>query len=132
MTFFAETTEARKKQLREFAEQGKTQLFETLWNELLEQAPEEIDAFMGGIAGLETIGNFEKAGQMLSALVARLQEQGFYAQSLVALRKMTEIAPRERILKHGLLTAFRNIYKDDPRLPIYLAQSKIETDVDLK
>ena len=69
---------------------------------------------------------------MLSALVARLQEQGFFAQSLVALRKMTEIAPRERILKHGLLTAFRNIYKDDPRLPVYLAQSKLETDADLK
>jgi transcription elongation GreA/GreB family factor len=132
MTFFAETTEARKKQLREFAEQGKTQLFETLWTELLEQSPDEIEAFMGGISGLETIGNFEKAGQMLSALVARLQEQGFYSQSLVALRKMTEIAPRERILKHGLLTAFKSLYKDDPRLPIYLAQSKIESDVDLK
>jgi transcription elongation factor GreA len=132
MTFFAETTEARKKQLREFAEQGKTQLFETLWNELLEQAPDEIEAFMGGISGLETIGNFEKAGQMLSALVARLQEQGLFSQSLVALRKMTEIAPRERILKHGLLTAFKNLYKDDPRLPVYLAQSKLESDVDLK
>ncbi|HEY6146604.1 MAG TPA: hypothetical protein VIZ69_02865, partial [Thermoanaerobaculia bacterium] len=132
MTFFAETTEARKKQLREFAEQGKTQLFETLWSELLDQHPEAVDAFMGGIAGLESIGNFEKAGQLLSALVARLQDQGLFAESLVALRKMSEIAPRERIIKHGLLTAFRSIYKDDPRLPIYLAQSKLETDVDLK
>jgi transcription elongation factor GreA len=132
MTFFAETAEARKKQLRELAEQGKLQLFETLWTELLEQTPDDVGAFMAGIAGLESVGNFEKAGQFLSGYVAKLQEQGLFAQSLVALRKMTEIAPRERILKHGLLTAFRSIYKDDPRLPIYLAQSKLETDVDLK
>jgi transcription elongation factor GreA len=132
MTFFAETTEARKIQLREFAEQGKTQLFETLWNELLEQNPEAVDAFMGGVAGFESVGNFEKAGQLLSSLVSRLQEQGLWAQSLVALRKMTEIAPKERILRHGLLSAFRNIYKDDPRLPVYLAQSKLETDADMK
>src|SRR5262245_36239096 len=132
MTFFAETTEARKKQLRELAEQGKIQLFETLWNELLEQSPEEVGTFMSGIAGLESIGNFEKAGQLLSGFVARLQEQGLFTQSLVALRKMTEVAPGERILKHGLLTAFRTIYKDDARLPVYLAQSKLESDIDLK
>jgi transcription elongation GreA/GreB family factor/transcription elongation factor GreA-like protein len=132
MTFFAETTEGRKKQIRELAEQGKLQPFEALWAEMLEQRPDDVSAFMAGIAGLETVGNFEKAGQLLSGLVARLQEGGFYAQSLVALRKMTEIAPRERILKHGLLTAFRSLYKDDPRLPIYLEHSKIESDGDLK
>ena len=77
MTFFAETTEARKKQLREFAEQGKTQLFETLWNELLEQiARGPSTPSWAGSPGSRSIGNFEKAGQMLSALVARLQEQG--------------------------------------------------------
>ncbi len=126
------TTDARKRQLREYAEHGKHQLFDALWAELTESSPDDVVTFMAGIAGLESIGNFEKAGHLLSGLTARFLEQGHFQHSLVALRKLAEIAPRERIIRHGLLTAYKAIYKDDPRLLIYMRQSKIETDVDMK
>ncbi len=126
------TPDGRKRQLREYAEQGKHQLFDALWAELTESSPEDVGVFMQGIAGLESIGNFEKAGQLLSGLTARFLEQGQFENALVSLRKMAEIAPKERILRHGLLTAYKAIHKDNPHLPIFLRHSKIEADPDLK
>ncbi|HYC76068.1 MAG TPA: hypothetical protein VEI02_00440, partial [Planctomycetota bacterium] len=125
--------ESRKRQLRELAEQqARHPQFDALWNELLDTAPEDVDVFLYGAGGLETIGMMEKAGKMLADLALRLQEQKAWRASLQALRKVTEIAPRERALRHGLVTAFKNLYADDPRLAIYLRQSKIETENELK
>jgi transcription elongation GreA/GreB family factor len=127
------SADARKRQLREFAEQqARHAQFDALWNELLDAAPDDVEVFLYGAAGLETLGMMEKAGKLLADLGLRLQEQKSWKPSLVALRKVAEIAPKERALRHGLVTAFKNLYAEDPRLPIYLRQSKLEAEADLK
>ena len=127
------SADARKRQLRELAEQQTRHAqFDALWNELLDAAPDDVEVFLYGAAGLETIGMMEKAGKLLADLGLRLQEHKSWKSSLIALRKVAEIAPKERALRHGLVTAFKNLYPDDPRLPIYLRQSKLEVEVDLK
>jgi transcription elongation factor GreA len=127
------SADARKRQLREFAEQqARHAQFDALWNEILDAAPDDVEVFLYGAAGLETIGMMEKAGKLLADLALRLQEQKSWRPSLVALRKVAEIAPKERALRHGLVTVFKNLYADDPRLPVYLRSSRLETEVDLK
>jgi transcription elongation factor GreA len=127
------SSDARKRQLRDFAEnQARHPQFDALWNELLDAAPDDVEVFLYGAAGLETIGMMEKAGKLLADLALRLQEHKAWRPSLTALTKVADIAPRERALRHALVTAFKNLYADDERLPVYLRASRLETETDLK
>ncbi len=126
------STDIRMKQLREHAERGRVQLFDALWSEVTEAGHDDVHALVTAIGGWETVGNFGKAGELLSTLANRLVEHQRFDHALVPLRRMADIAPKERFLRYGLLTIFNCLYKDDPRLPIYLRHSALEESLDIK
>ena len=126
------TTATRAQQFREFAEQGDHQGFEDLWLERLDAAPAEVDSFIEGGDALASQGQFEKAGLYLSMLSPVLLERELYLEALQVLRKMAEVAPRERGLRHGLLTAYRGLYADDPNLETFLQMCGVADGKDLK
>lgn len=126
------TTAARAQQFRELAERGDHQGFEDLWLQRLDAAPSEVDAFIQGVDALASQGQFDKAGLYLSMLSPVLLERELYAEALQVLRKMAEVAPRERGLRHGLLTAYRNLYSDDPNLESFLQMCGVADGKDLK
>lgn len=126
------SNDIRMKQLRDHAERGKVQLFDALWSDLGDAGADDVPGLVHAIGGWETFGNFGKAGELLSGLANKLVEQQKFEQALVPLRRMAEIAPKERFLRYGLLTVFNCLYKDDPRLPVYLRHSAIEEATDIK
>ena len=123
---------SRARKLRELAETGDHQGFEDLWIRSIDEAPSEIDSFLAGADALASQGNFDKAGLYLSMLTPALLEQGLYEEALSALRVMANLAPRERGLRHGLLTAYQNLHADNPRLSQWLELSGLTEGKDLK
>ncbi|NRA95548.1 MAG: GreA/GreB family elongation factor [Planctomycetes bacterium] len=126
------TTATRAQQFREFAERGDHQGFEDLWLERLDAAPAEVDPFIQGGDALASQGQFDKAGLYLSMLSPVLLERELYLEALQVLRKMAEVAPRERGLRHGLLTAYRGLYGDDPNLETFLEMCGVADGKDPK
>ena len=126
------TTAACARQFREYAEQGDAQRFEDLWLQRLDAAPSEVEVLIEGVDALASQGQFDKAGLYLSMLTPVLLEGELYPEALLALRKMAEVAPRERGLRHGLLTTYRALNSDHPSLESLLALSGLAEGKDLK
>lgn len=126
------TTTSRAQQFRELAERGDHQGFENLWLESIDSAPTDAGAFISGVDALASQGQFDKAGLFLSMLSPVLLEQELYAEALQVLRKMAEVAPRERGLRHGLLTAYRSLHADNPNLESFLEMSGVSEGKELK
>ena len=126
------TTAACARQFREYAEQGDAQRFEDLWLQRLDAAPSEVEVLIEGVDALASQGQFDKAGLYLSMLTPVLLEGELYPEALLALRKMAEVAPRERGLRHGLLTTYRALNSDHPSLESLLELSGLAEGKDLK
>lgn len=122
----------RAQQFRELVERGELQGFEDLWMETLDVAPADVQAFLAGIDALESQGLFDKVGLYLSMLTPVLLERELWSEALQALRKMAAIAPRERGLRHGLLTAYRSLYADKANLEALLELAGVTEGKDLK
>lgn len=98
----------------------------------MEEAPEDVDAFLAGVDALHIQGNLDKAGLYLSMLSPVLLDRQLFPEALRVLRRMAVLAPRERGLRHGLLTSYKALYANDPRLPVFLEKTGLETGTDLR
>jgi transcription elongation factor GreA len=123
---------SRAQQFQELATRGDHAGFEELWLETMDQAPSDVGAFLTGVESLESQGNFDKAGLYLTMLSPLLLELDLPREALRILRKMAAIAPGERGLRHGLLTAYRKLHPDHPRLESLLELSGIAEGKDIK
>ena len=84
------------KRLQELATRTDLKPFEDAWVEQISTDPSDVDGFLKAISGLESQGQFGKAGQYLNLLLPSYTESGNDDAALKVLKRLAKVAPRER------------------------------------
>ena len=108
-------TSETMKRLVELASRQDLEAFDEAWVEQVGNDPSDVEGFIEAVRRLESQGQFTKAGQRLAQLVPVYIEGGQDDAALRVLRKMADVAPREKGIRHNFIQVLGRKYahRDD-------------------